>query len=69
MGRGFLPEGPIHPLTPADDYPAEAYTAQDGATLLPELTLRTKPDEKHLTRYAKRIRTFTVGAPARDAKS
>ena len=26
IGRGFMPDGPIHPLTPATDLPIEAYT-------------------------------------------
>jgi len=37
VGRGLLPAGELHPLTLADDYPAETYTTEDGRTPLPVL--------------------------------
>jgi hypothetical protein len=49
IGRGFMPDGTIHPLTPATDLPIEAYmydTAGNGF-LSPE----------------RRIRTFTLDVP------
>jgi len=70
VGRGYMPPGEIAPLTPADDYPIEAYTTDDGKTPLPALgaTKRSgapQPDPKWLSRYDKRIRTITIQVPAR----
>jgi len=69
-GRGHMPQGEIAPLTPADDYPLEAYTTDDGKTPLPILAAPKRggtpqPDPKWLARYDKRIRTITMDVPAR----
>jgi hypothetical protein len=63
VGRGFLPQGPLHPLTPAENLPAAAYTMDDGATALPELKMNAEPDPKLLARYQQRVRSFTVKIP------
>ena len=63
VGRAFLPEGPLHPLTPAEDYPIEAYTTEDNATPLPALKGNAEPEKKWLQRYRKRIRAFAVDIP------
>ncbi len=65
VGRGFLPAGEIHPLTPATDYPIRAYAMEDGSTPLPGLRRTSKPEAKWLGRYEQRIRTFTVRIPCR----
>ena len=65
IGRGYLPQGDIAPLTPADDYPVEAYTTEDGKTPLPVLQWKTPMEEKWRKRYGKRVRTFTVNVPPR----
>ncbi|MBM4041699.1 MAG: hypothetical protein FJ290_24635 [Planctomycetes bacterium] len=70
VGRGHMPPGEIAPLTPADDYPTEAYTTDDGKTPLPVLAATKRggppqPDPKWLSRYDKRIRTVAVDVPAR----
>ncbi|HUT35212.1 MAG TPA: glycoside hydrolase domain-containing protein [Planctomycetota bacterium] len=70
VGRGCMPPGEIAPLTPADDYPIEAYTTDDGKTPLPVLAASKRggppqPDPKWLARYDKRIRTITVEVPSR----
>jgi hypothetical protein len=65
VGRGAMPAGKLHPLTPAEDYPIEAYTADDGTTPLPVLQGASKPEPKWLARYQKRIRAFTVDVPPR----
>jgi hypothetical protein len=62
-GRGFLPQGPVHPLTPAEAYPVEAYTAGDGTTRLPDLPPRAEPDAGLLARYQARIRQVTIDIP------
>ena len=67
VGRGFMPAGAVEPLTPADDYPLDAYTTEDGRTALPTVAWgdkrETKAEEALLSRYAKRIRTFSVAIP------
>jgi len=63
VGRGFMPSGPLHPLTPASDYPIEAYTTEGNASPLPALRSGTGPEPRLLDRYKKRIRTFTVTIP------
>lgn len=63
VGRAFMPKGAMHLLTPAEDYPIQAYTTDDGKTPLPGLSLTEKPDAKWLSRYERRVRTFTVGVP------
>lgn len=70
IGRGAMPQGELAPLTPADDYPIEAYTTEDGKTPLPVLAASKRggppqPDPKWLARYDRRIRTFTCDVPAR----
>ena len=68
VGRGSMPPGDIAPMTPADDYPIAAYTAEDGQTPLPPLSMAKhggppQPEEKWLGRYNKRIRTITIPIP------
>ena len=63
VGRAFMPEGPLHGLTPAADYPIEAYTTDGNASPLPPLKGAAQPEERWLERYRKRIRTFTVDIP------
>jgi hypothetical protein len=46
VGRGYLPAKDTHPLTPAEDYPIEAYTADDGTTPLPPVEAWAKPEAK-----------------------
>jgi len=64
VGRGFLPKGELHPLTPANDYPIEAYTIEDNATPLPALRQTAQPEPKWRPRYERRVRTFTAGVPS-----
>ena len=63
VGRGFMPAGKIGPLTPADDYPIEAYAQDNGTVPLPGIGEKAGPEEKWLPRYRKRIRTFTIAIP------
>ncbi|MGD0898269.1 MAG: glycoside hydrolase domain-containing protein [Thermoguttaceae bacterium] len=65
VGRGHLPAKDTHPVTPAEDYPIAAYTAEDGTTPLPCLNPWVAPEAKWLERYQKRARTFTVAVPSR----
>jgi len=70
VGRGHIPHGEIAPLTPAEDYPIEAYTTDDGKTPLPVLASTKRggppqPEAKWLARYDKRIRTVTLDVPSR----
>jgi RNA polymerase sigma factor (sigma-70 family) len=65
VGRGYMPEGQVYPLTPADNYPIDAYTTEDGTTVLPMVQRQMKPDAKWLDRYEKRLRSFTVSVPSR----
>jgi RNA polymerase sigma factor (sigma-70 family) len=64
VGRGHMPAGALHPLTPAEDYPPEVYVTEDGQTPLPALLPTVKPDAKWRERYEKRSRTFAVSVPA-----
>ncbi len=61
VARHAMPDGPVEPLTLADDYPVEAYVLPDGQTALPR---SGRPAEEHLDRYEKRIRTLEVRLPA-----
>jgi hypothetical protein len=70
VGRGSMPQGDIAPLSPAEDYPIEAYTTEDGKTALPTPRAAkhsgpAEPDPKWLSRYDKRIRTITLDVPPR----
>jgi len=66
IGRGYLPPGALTPFTPAEDYPIEAYTTDDGTTPLPTLTRKEpQPEVKWRPRYNKRIRTITLSVPSR----
>jgi hypothetical protein len=65
VGRGSLPEGAILPLAPAEDYPIEAYTAEDGTTPLPQAKyLGGAPDDQFRPRYERRVRRITVRVPS-----
>jgi hypothetical protein len=68
IGRGFMPEGPIHPLSPAVKYPIDAYTAADGTTPLPEVGWQAKSKDAAeaalLPRYEKRLRRLALRVPA-----
>jgi len=68
VGRAFMPSGSLEPLTCADDYPIEAYTAEDNRTPLPVVDYGSKratpPDPKQLARYQKRIRKAAFDVPA-----
>ncbi|MCY3019347.1 MAG: hypothetical protein NTW87_10020 [Planctomycetota bacterium] len=69
IGRGYMPQGEIVPLTPAEDYPLEAYTTDDGRTPLPSLRAVKRggvpePDPKLASRYEKRIRIVTLDVPS-----
>ncbi len=64
VGRAHLPEGPLHPLTPAETYPREAYVAEDGSSPLPYLNAGAEPEETWKDRYQRRLRTMTVPIPA-----
>ena len=56
VGRGFMPEGTLHPLTPATDLPIESYTLADGKTPLnPQIHVQTEK-----ARFEKRIRRFRL---------
>jgi hypothetical protein len=63
VGRGFMPAGPLAALTPAEDYPKEAYVAEDGVTALPVPKMPAQPETKWLDRYKRRVRAFTVNVP------
>jgi hypothetical protein len=63
IGRGFMPAGEAGPLTPAENYPIEAYAGEDGVVALPALSGK-EPAAGLLDRYRKRIRTFTLDVPA-----
>ena len=58
IGRGFVPDGTIHSLTPATDLPIEAYTLPDGVTPLTDFNT---PENR--ARADRRIRTFTLDVP------
>jgi len=71
IGRGYMPQGEVAPLTPAEDYLIEAYTADDGKTPLPALRPPKRgsgvvePDPKWASRYEKRIRILSLDVPSR----
>ena len=60
VARGHMPEGPIAPLTLAEDYPVEAYMLPDGENPLPR---SQRPAEENRDRYEKRIRRLTAIIP------
>jgi hypothetical protein len=61
IGRGFMPDGPIHPLTPATDLPIETYTLPDGVTPMAGNLINATPENR--ARGDARIRTFTLDVP------
>ena len=61
IGRGFMPDGPIHPLTPATDLPIETYTLPDGVTPMAGNLINATPENR--ARGDRRIRTFTLDVP------
>lgn len=69
VGRAYLPKGEMAAFTPADDYPSEAYTAEDGSPL-PTLQWggkresKGKPEQQLLSRYEKRLRKVELPIPA-----
>ncbi len=63
VGRGYMPDGELHPVTPADDYPSEAYVDEYDEAL-PRVDIGEQPEEEWKDRYEKRIRTFTVDIPS-----
>ncbi|HUU42355.1 MAG TPA: glycoside hydrolase domain-containing protein [Planctomycetota bacterium] len=78
IGRAFLPEGPIGPDTPAQDYPAETFVDAAGELLVtpcrlggrvfgagePDAALaRSRLDDDQKTRFRKRLRTLDVKVP------
>ena len=62
VARGHLPPGTLQPHTLADDYPPEAYTADDGQPL-PPLGRGVQPEERYFARYQARVRTLTAAVP------
>ena len=64
VGRGHLPAGGLDATSFADDYPAEAYLAEDGTTFLPGLRQGTPPEPKWKDRYERRIRHLALRLPA-----
>ena len=65
VGRGHMPPGEVEPFTPAEDYPLEAYTTEDGKTPLPASSDGRPPEAKWASRYEKRVRAITVEVPPR----
>jgi hypothetical protein len=65
VGRGHLSPKTLHPLTPAEDYPIEAYTTEDGKTPLPTVQWGIKVEEKWEGRYVKRVRALSVSVSRR----
>ncbi len=63
IGRGGLPEGELHPLTPAQPYPSEAYVDEHGEPL-PFVDPLEEPEEQWLARYEKRIRRYSFDVPS-----
>jgi hypothetical protein len=63
VGRGHLPAGGLDAAAFAADYPAEAYLAEDGTTVLPGLRPGAAPDPKWKDRYEQRIRRLTLKLP------
>ena len=67
VGRGYMPDGEVHPFTPAEKYPIAAYTMPGDAIPLPEIqwmVWKGKPEDAVLPRYEARVRRFTVSVPA-----
>ena len=60
VGRGHMPEGEIEPLTLANDYPEDAFTAPDGRRLPRD----NRPSKNFRDRYERRIRGLVVRIPA-----
>ena len=63
VGRGHLPAGGLDAAVFADDYPAEAYLAEDGTTFLPGVGRGAAPEPKWKDRYELRIRRLTLRLP------
>lgn len=61
IGRGFMPDGTIHPLTPATDLPIETYTLPDGVTPMTHNLINETPENR--ARADRRIRKFTLEVP------
>ena len=74
VARNGMPEGPLAALTPALDYPVEAYVDKDGATPLPAPAAlpKTQPEPPAVAvakaRLASRVRTLSVTVPAKALK-
>jgi hypothetical protein len=64
VGRGAMPAGAIHPSTPAQPYPRQAYVTDEDRPL-PRVGATDKPDRQWLSGYEARIRTFSFDVPAR----
>lgn len=64
IGRSAMPAGALRWATPADDYPTEAYTTDDGHTPLPPVDAKSEPEDQWLARYEKRLRTLNLPVPA-----
>jgi outer membrane protein assembly factor BamB len=75
VARNGMPEGPLTELTPALDYPLDAYVEADGMTPLPSPygLPKTQPEPPAVTatkaRLASRVRTLKVTVPANVLKS
>lgn len=63
VGRGNLPAGDLDAAAVAEDYPAEAYLAEDGTTFLPGLRPNAAPEAKWKDRYEQRIRRLKLRLP------
>jgi hypothetical protein len=59
VARQHVPPGPLEPATPAEAYPAEAFSDPGGAAL----PAADRPAEEHRDRYEKRIRRLSVTLP------
>jgi hypothetical protein len=64
VGRGHLPAGGLDAAAFAEDYPVEAYVAEDGTTFLPGLRAGAAPEPKWKDLYERRIRRLTLRLPA-----
>ncbi len=63
VGRGQMPAGDLDAAAVAEDYPAEAYLAEDGTTFLPGLRPNAAPEAKWKDRYEQRLRRLTLRLP------
>jgi hypothetical protein len=63
VGRRHVPPGGLDAASFAEDYPREAYIAEDGETPLPALHRGTAPEPKWKDRYERRIRRLTLRLP------